>query len=307
MEVLICVSGGCTVFALAMGLFYVLRKGNLRERERIEQLMQEKPKPKKSRKKDIEEGKTRKNLEKLADQLHMAGIALRAEEFFAIWFVSATLIPVLAFLAGVNVTACLGICVIGAILPIGIVKFKRAKRLAMFDRQLLDALAVMCNALRAGLSFLTAMQNIAAEMPEPISREFACVARECQMGMPMETSFNRLIERTENGDLELICSAVLIQKQVGGNLAQVLENISGTIGERVRMRGEIKTLTASGTMSGYIIGGLPLFLLLVLMFINPEYVNTFFTTTAGRLMLAVSAVMEMIGFVFVRKIVNIKM
>lgn len=307
MAVFICISAGCMVFTFWMWLFYVLRKGKLREQNRIEQLKQNTPKPKRSRKKEVKEGRTHSSLETLADQLHMAGIVLRAEEFLTIWALSATMIPALAFIFGANVTTCLGICVIGAILPIGIVKIKRAKRLAMFDRQLLDAMAVMCNALRAGLSFQMAMQNIATEMPEPISREFACVARECQMGMPMEMSFNRLIARTENRDLELMCSAVLIQKQVGGNLAQVLENISGTIGERVKMRGEIKALTTSGTMSGYIIGALPLFLLLVLTLINPDYVNTFFTTTAGRLMLAVSAVMEIIGFIFVRKIVNIKM
>ena len=104
-----------------------------------------------------------------------------------------------------------------------------------------------------------------------------------------------------------MCSAILIQRQIGGNLAQILQNISDTINQRIQMRGEVKTLTSAGRMSGYIIGALPVFIILILMFINPSYIEMFFSTQTGQIMLIVSAVLEVIGFLFVRKIVNIKM
>jgi tight adherence protein B len=132
------------------------------------------------------------------------------------------------------------------------------------------------------------------------------VYRETQYGMPLETSLGRLVSRTKNPDLELMSSAVIIQRQIGGNLAVILQNISDTITQRVQIRGEIRTMTSAGRMSGYIIGGLPAFIILLLMFINPGYIDMFFTTETGRIMMGISVVLEMIGFFFVNKIVNIK-
>ena len=184
---------------------------------------------------------------------------------------------------------------------------QKNRRLAQFGKQLSDAMTVICNALRAGQSFQTALKNVGEEMEEPISREFMRVFRETQLGMPLETSLTRLVQRTKNPDLDLMCSAVIIQRQIGGNLAVILENISDTINQRIRMRGEVKTLTSAGRLSGLIVGGLPIFILVLLMFINPGYVDMFFTTQSGRIMLIVSVVLETIGFLLVRKIINIKM
>jgi tight adherence protein B len=175
-----------------------------------------------------------------------------------------------------------------------------------FEKQLPDALTIMSNSLRAGFSFQTAVDNIANELPDPISREFRRVSREAHLGMPLEESLNRLVERTGNEDLELIVSAVAIQRQVGGNLAEVLDNISGAIRQRIKLRGEIKTLTASGTISGYIVGLLPVLLMLIMMVINPGHVEMFFKTRIGNILLIVAVVMETTGFIFVRKIINVK-
>lgn len=311
MNLLVILTAMCTVFCLITSLLYWFNRDRYIGRRRIEGLFDEGEKQSRAlRRRKKENGETagrRGRLEKLSDELYVAGVALRAQEFITIWVAVAIVLPVLLLFLGVPSMMCIGTCIVGATAPIAYIKIKRHNRLALFDKQLLDALAVMCNSLRAGLSFQTAMQCISQEMEEPISKEFGRVYRECQMGMPLETSFNRLIQRTENSDLELICSAVLIQKQIGGNLAAVLENISGTIGERIQMRREIKTLTSSGVMSGYIVGALPVFLLVMMMFLNPSYIDMFFTTRAGNLMLAVSVVMELIGFSMVKKIVNIKM
>lgn len=294
------------IFCITVIIVYAMTKNRVRERERIKALTssgEEHRRTKTERKPRTQ----RKQLERLADELYVAGIALRAEEFILFWIILALALPLLVLFFGANPIICLGLVIVGAAAPIAYVRYKHQKQLSKIDKQLIDAVAIICNSIRAGMSFQAAMQSIAEDMQPPISKEFARVSRETKLGMPLETSFDRMIIRTGNKDLELICNAVIIQRQIGGNLADVLDNISSTIAERIRLRGEIKTLTASGTLSGYIIGALPIFILLILMFINPDYINMFFTTTAGRIMLIISAVMETIGFLIVRKIVNIKM
>ena len=300
------VTAASVVFCVVVIIVYALTKNRLRERERLKALVsvQEEHKLPKAEKQPRVQ---RKQLERLADELYVAGIALRAEEFVLIWIIAAAAIPLLVLFFGANPIICVALVIVGAASPIAYVRFKRQKQLSKIDNQLIDAVIIIGNSIRAGMSFQTAMQSIAEEMDPPISKEFARVNRETNMGMPLETSFDRMITRTGNKDLELICNAVIIQRQIGGNLAEVLDNLSATIAERIRLRGEIKAMTSSGTLSGYIIGALPIFILLLLMFINPEYINMFFTTSAGRIMLLVSVVMETIGFIIVRKIVNIKM
>ncbi len=253
--------------------------------------------------------KKRKNplrLEQIAEELYVAGVALRAEEFITIWILTGAVIPAIAMFLKTPSTICIGLVIVGVAAPISWVTIKKNKRLVVLGTQLSDALTIICNALRVGQSFQAAMKNVADEMEEPISREFMRVYRETQYGMPLETSLGRLVSRTKNPDLELMSSAVIIQRQIGGNLAIILQNISDTITQRVQIRGEIRTMTSAGRMSGYIIGALPAFIILLLMFINPGYIDMFFTTETGRIMLGISVVLELIGFFFVNKIVNIK-
>ena len=245
-------------------------------------------------------------LDQIAEELYVAGVALRAEEFITIWILTGAVIPAVALFLGAPTTICIGLVIVGVAAPITWVTIKKNKRLALLGSQLSDALTIICNALRVGQSFQAAMKSVADEMEEPISREFMRVYRETQYGMPLETSLARLVSRTQNSDLELVSSAVIIQRQIGGNLAIILQNISDTINQRVQIRGEIRTMTSAGRMSGYIIGALPAFIILLLMFINPGYIDMFFTTETGRIMMIISLVLEAIGFFFVHKIVNIK-
>ncbi|MEN6564341.1 MAG: type II secretion system F family protein [Christensenella sp.] len=247
-----------------------------------------------------------RRLDQIAEELYVAGVALRAEEFITIWVLTGAILPAIALFLGAPMSLSIGLVIVGAAAPIGFVAIKRNKKLVLLGKQLADAMTIICNALRAGQSFQTAMKSVAEEMEEPISREFMRVYRETQFGMPLETSLTRLVQRTKNQDLDLMCSAVLIQRQIGGNLAQILENISDTINQRIRLRGELKIMTSAGRLSGYIIGALPVFIIVLLMFINPGYVDMFFTTKSGRIMLLVSVVLEAIGFAIVNKIVNIK-
>lgn len=292
-------------------IFYLIAAARTKDKRKMDDRVRELFELNANESADKRNNKTtkRKNplrLEQIADELYVAGVALRAEEFVTIWILTGAVIPAIALFLGVQTTVCIGLVVVGAAAPISWVTIKRNKRLAILGSQLSDALTVICNALRVGQSFQSAMKNVADEMEEPISREFMRVYRETQYGMPLETSLARLVSRTKNPDLELMSNAVIIQRQIGGNLAVILQNISDTINQRIRLRGEIHTMTSAGRMSGYIIGGLPVVIILLLMFINPGYIDMFFSTSSGRVMLLVSIVLETIGFVVVNKIVNIK-
>ena len=196
----------------------------------------------------------------LEKDLARADISLRGSEFMALTII---LIVLGAFygwfiLHNILLAGLLGLA--GAFLPNFYVKYRQTVRLAKFDSQIADSLVIMSNSLRAGYSFLQAMDMVAREMSPPISGEFAATMKEMSLGSPTETALMALVDRVGSEDLELAVTAVLIQRQIGGNLAEVLDNIAETIRERVKLRQEIKTLTAQGRLSGIIIGVLPIVL-----------------------------------------------
>ncbi|MDO4582325.1 MAG: type II secretion system F family protein [Bacillota bacterium] len=308
---IIYIFGALTLFLLFVIIFRALLHRRIELQSRLRKFEARGERPEIMRR---ERGKSKRRgfnipkqrLVKLETELYAANIMFRADEFIVCWFLITLLLPGLMLFFGAELIACTAMLLICAAAPITVVQLVKRRRLAKIDTQLADALTVMCGALRAGFSFQKALETISAEMPDPIGREFGRVAREIGLGMPMETSFARLIERTKNTDLEMICSAVLIQKQVGGNLAEVLDNVGDTIRQRLKVKGDIKVLTATGTMSGYVIGLLPVCLLLILMVISPDYIEPFFTTAGGRKMMALGVILEIIGFTLVRKTVSIK-
>ena len=167
-------------------------------------------------------------------------------------------------------------------------------------------LTMVANALRAGFSFMQAFELIAREMDAPIGREVQKVVNEVNVGVTLETALENMQKRVESPDFELVVTAVLIQRQVGGNLAQILDTISGTIQERVRMRREVMALTAQGRMSGIVLALLPVALGVFLTTVSPDYMRPLFEETTGQIAIGVAVVMEIIGFLVIRKIVDIK-
>ncbi len=196
--------------------------------------------------------------------------------------------------------------VVGFIIPRYVIKMAKQKRTAKFNAQIGDSLVIMANSLRAGFSFLQAMELVSKEMPAPISVEFARALREMNLGTNTEEALQNLCSRVESEDLDLVITAVLIQRQVGGNLSQVLDGISHTIRERVRIKGEIKTLTAQGRISGMIIGALPVVMGLILSLINPGYIGVLFSESLGLALIATGIVFQLIGVALIKKIVDIK-
>ena len=173
--------------------------------------------------------------------------------------------------------------------------------------QLGDMLTMIANALRAGFSFMQALDHIAGEMDDPVKSEVRRVVTDVNVGMPLEDALNNMTDRVNSPDFNLVVAAVLIQRQVGGNLAQILDTISETINERVRMRREVGALTAQGKMSGVILGILPFGTAAAIEIISPGYLNPLFTNTMGKMALVGSGVLMLIGFAVIRNIIDIKL
>jgi tight adherence protein B len=178
----------------------------------------------------------------------------------------------------------------------------------MFDDELGDTINLLVNGLRTGFSVLQAMEAVARELPQPVAGEFDRVVKEVQLGLSMEQALQNMLRRVKSEDLDLVVTAINVQREVGGNLAEILDVISHTIRERVRIKGEIRVLTAQGTISGYIITGLPLALMGILYLINREYVQRLWTTPGpcGWAMLIAGAILIVSGFLIIQKIVQIE-
>jgi tight adherence protein B len=179
-------------------------------------------------------------------------------------------------------------------------------RLSAFNKQLPDTITLLSNSLRAGSSFLQSIELVSRVGGPPMSEEMGRVVREVNLGLGMEEALNNLVRRIKSDDLDLMVTAIGIQQQVGGNLAEILDTIAFTIRERVRIKGEINTLTAQGRVSGYLVAFLPIGLGVALNAINPAFMAPLFTETIGRILIGVGAVMMTIGFLAIRKITDIK-
>jgi len=185
-------------------------------------------------------------------------------------------------------------------------KFQQRRRLNAFNNQLGDAISLLANSLRSGYSLLQSIETVAKELPDPISMEFARVVQEVGLGLSNEQAMNNMLRRIQSDDLDLMITAVNVQHEVGGNLAEILEIIGHTIRERVRIKGEIRVLTAQGMISGYVISLLPIVLGLILYLMNPDYIAAMFQEVCGWIMIGVAAIGMITGFIAIQKIVRIE-
>ena len=165
---------------------------------------------------------------------------------------------------------------------------------------------MISNALKAGYSFLQALAVAAEETQNPFSKEFKGLIKELSLGIPMEDGLNNLIDRVPSEDLTLIINAILIQKDVGGNLSEVLENISETIRERQQIKNEVNSLTAQGKLSGMIIMVMPFVLGIIIYLFDNDYILTLFQTLIGRVLLVFALISQLIGWIFIQKIIKIE-
>ena len=242
----------------------------------------------------------------ISDQLAQANLRLTVTEYLIINFFSI----IGAFLAGNFVFGSWVLAIFAGIfgyfLPRIYVGFTKRQRLNKFNNQLSDCINLLVNGLRSGYSMLQAMETVARELPAPISEEYTRVIQEVGLGLTSEQALNNMLRRIPSDDLDLMITAINVQHEVGGNLAEILDIISYTIRERVRIKGEIRSLTAQGVLSGYIISFLPIGLSLILFLMNREYMLGLFRHPCGFIMTGVALAGIVIGFIAIQKIVRIE-
>jgi tight adherence protein B len=243
------------------------------------------------------------------DQLARADIKLTVAEYLGLHVISMIGFAVAAFFIlfpGQVIMAILG-GGIGIFAPRIYVSFQQSKRFHNFEQQLPDILGLWVNGLRSGYSVMQALEAISREAPAPMNAEIRRVVQEVQLGIPMEDALAHLLARMPSDDLDLIVTAVNIQREVGGNLAEILEVIGHTIRERIKLKGEIAVLTAQGKITGYLISGLPIVLGLFLMGVNPNYMgNLFSDKLCGWPLIGIGLGMIGIGSAVIQKIVDIE-
>lgn len=239
-------------------------------------------------------------------RIEQAALPIKPEEFFALRLLCAAALAFGLFILEYRGVVLLPGILLGYWAPRFYLQRRKVKRLGRCSNQLVTALGTMSTAMKAGFSFMQAMQLIGREVPDPLGPEFDRTIREINFGVSLEESFRRLMERLPDADLELMVTAVMIQRTTGGNLAEILESIQETIQERVRIKEELHALTAQGRMSAWVISLLPVFLGFVLNFISPEYFSPMVKEPLGWALLTVGAVSGFIGWMAIRKIVQIE-
>lgn len=238
-------------------------------------------------------------------RMRQAGIPLLGGEFMVLLTGSAAFVVVLSWMLTRDFGVSLLFGVLAAILIWGLVSWRIYRRRNAFTEQLGDCLTTVANALRAGYSFPQAVDVVVREMEPPISEEFAQVSREVGMSVPLESALEAMTRRVKSADLDLMVTAVLIQREVGGNLAQILDSISDTIQERVRMKREIFALTAQGRLSALILLLMPFILALFFYIFNRDQLMILIENPIGQIALLGSMLLELIGYIVIKRIVNI--
>ena len=237
--------------------------------------------------------------DRVARELARADLKFKVAEYYALVFMATALTALLAYIIQpIWISAVIG-AVIGFFIPRFYVKRQQRVRLNKFNDQLSDMLNLMVNGLRAGYSVMQALEAVSRELPAPISDEFHRVVQEMQIGIPMEKALDNLLRRIPSDDLDFVITAINVQREVGGNLSEILDNISFTIRERVRIKGEIRVMTAQVRSSGTVLSLIPVFLTMALWFISPEYIGTFFTESSvvPQPLCGIIAVVAIVGMI----------
>ncbi len=248
--------------------------------------------------------------ERMSRELARADLKLKPGEYIALYVIATLGVGLIAFLLGGRIiwSALIG-AAIGAFLPRLYVKNQQGKRLTRFNDQLPDMLNLMVNGLRAGYSTMQAMEAVSKELPPPICDEFRRVVQEMQLGIPMENALANLLRRIPSQDLDFLITAINVQREVGGNLAEIMDVISYTIRERVRIKGDIRALTAQAIYSGRALAIMPMALLCILWFLNRSYVMEFFNKDnllCGGGALGCAGILIVVGYFIMTRIANVE-
>lgn len=238
----------------------------------------------------------------LEHDLQRAGLAWHTKDYLSLVILAGVIAALIAFVTTGQGLIALGAAAGGFLLPVIIVRRTASTRAVKLNNQVVEVVEIIASSLRAGFGFVQALEFAAREQPEPISGVLARVVHEINIGVSTDDALDRLVIRTSDQDVELVVTAVLIQRRVGGNLAEVLQNISQTIRDRIQVKGQIKTLTAQARMSGWIVALLPVAMAGVLAFLEPNYIGVLFTSSTGHILLVGSVLMDIVGFVAIQRL-----
>ena len=247
----------------------------------------------------------KKKEKKLEIELMKADIPITVEELLVVKILSSSAFAFLAFAVFNDYFVVILVYILIWNVPKFIIKKRKKEKIKLFDSQLNEGITIISNSLKAGYSFLQAVAVVSDETSDPFSKEFKKLLKEMSLGISEEDALKNLLNRVDSEDLRLIMNAILIQKDIGGNLSEILDNISETIRERQKIKNELKTLTAQGKLSGLILMLMPVFLGMTIYLFNREYMLLLFTTSIGLSMVVGAVVSEFFGLLMIRKIVNI--
>jgi tight adherence protein B len=250
-------------------------------------------------------GNVKKGKPSVAEQLLRADLKLRTSEYFMIQIGSAVLVGLIVYVRFQSLFGLLA-AFLGYLLPGFYVKYRINKRLKAFNNQLGDTLTLLSNAIKAGYSFAQAIDTVAKNAVPPIADEFGRAVREMNLGGSPDEALQNITKRIASADFDLVATAYAIHRTVGGNLAEILDNIAYTIRERVRIKGEIATLTAQARASGTLITFLPIVLATFMFFVTPTYFRPMFSSIIGWGLLVFGAFMIFIGNLIIRRVVAIE-
>ncbi|MCA1572786.1 MAG: type II secretion system F family protein [Chloroflexi bacterium] len=244
-----------------------------------------------------------RDLQHLLDQ---GAVPWRVGTFLLLTVGCAMALGVLALVFTGLAIAGVGAAAFGAVIPYVHARRRKAKRLDEFEEHFPEAIDLLGRAIRAGHAFSTGLQMVADESPEPIRGEFRRVFEEQKFGLAIDDSLLALADRVDLLDMRLFVTALMIQREVGGNLAEILDKIAYTIRERFTIQRQVRVYTAQGRFTGYLLAGLPLAVGFLIYLLNREYMSVLYTHSTGKLMMVVAATLQIIGFFIIRKIINIK-
>lgn len=235
-----------------------------------------------------------------------AGLPVTGSEYATITFFGGLFWFFVMFIVSASVVRASIICLAWWMVVSYYLYHLGAKRMKLFNDQLGDAIVMMSNAIRAGFTFQQAMDIVSREMNDPIATEFSRAINEIQLGVPLEDALNSISKRISSDDFDLIATAVVIQRQVGGNLTHILDTVGTTIRERIKLKGEIKALIAEGVSSGWVVGLLPIALGGFFLMMNPHYFDGLLREDFGKLLFVGSVVSEIIGGLIIKKLVDVR-
>ncbi|MBF6599663.1 MAG: type II secretion system F family protein [Dehalococcoidia bacterium] len=247
--------------------------------------------------------------EQLAAKLERADLSIQPSEFVVLRFglaIAGLAVPLVLVPGVFGLVIALVLALVGYNAPKFYVKRRIQKRIDKLNQQLPEALTIISNALKAGFGLLQALNSASDQLEHPIATELGRAIHEMNIGSSAEEALLALSERSKSYDLDIVVTAIIVQRTVGGNLGEILDTVAGTMRERIRIRGEIQTLTAQQKLTGIVIGLLPIGIGILFEIMSPGYISPLFTTTLGKILIAISAVLEVIGVLVIQRILNIE-